>query len=337
MTTIKMVAKRAGVSTATVSRALSAPDLVVPETRARVQSAVEALGYAPNSAAKSLRTLKTWKIMMMVPDVANPFFSEVLRGAEDAAQLAGYSVLLGDTRDDKTREAQYASILLRKEADGLIFLGHRMAPTLTKIVREKGARAPIVNACDFSAQHGVCAAHIDNAKAASEAMSLLYSMGHRRVAAIAGPPDSHITRDRLAGARARADAAGLGDALTVVHTDYTIEAGLAETTRLLSQEVPPTAVFCFSDEIAVGAVSACRACGVRCPADLSIVGFDDIRYARFLDPPLTTVRQPMNLIGQTAVRLLLGILEGDVQVVEDVTLPHDLVVRASTGPAPRRA
>ena len=119
-----MVAERAGVSTATVSRALSRPDLVIPETRARVQEAIDVLGYAPNFAAKSLRTLKTSKIVMLVPDVANPFFSEVLRGAEDAAQLAGYSVLLGDTRDDAAREAQYADMLLRKEADGLIFLGH---------------------------------------------------------------------------------------------------------------------------------------------------------------------------------------------------------------------
>lgn len=337
MSTIKMVAERAGVSTATVSRALSQPDLVVAETRAKVQEAIEALGYAPNFAAKSLRTLKTSKIMMLVPDVANPFFSEVLRGAEDAAEAAGYSVLLGDTRDDAAREAQYAAMLQRKEADGLIFLGHRMAPALAKMVREKGVRAPIVNACDFSSQHGVCGAHIDNARAASEAMGLLYSMGHRRVAAIAGPSHSHITRDRLAGVRAATKAAGPDAELTVIHADYTLESGVAEATRLLSSPIPPTAIFCFSDEIAVGAASACRSRGVRCPQDLSIIGFDDMRYARFLDPPLTTVRQPMALIGQTAVRLLLGILDGRATAIEEVTLPHELVVRASTGPAPRGA
>ncbi|MFD2500313.1 LacI family DNA-binding transcriptional regulator [Rhizorhabdus histidinilytica] len=135
-----MVAARAGVSTATVSRALSNPDIVVPETRAKVQAAIEELGYAPNFAAKSLRMLRTSKIVMMVPDVSNPFFSEVLRRAEDMAEQAGYSVLLGDTRDDANREAQFADMLQRKEVDGVIFLGHRMPVTLVNAVKDKGPR-----------------------------------------------------------------------------------------------------------------------------------------------------------------------------------------------------
>jgi LacI family repressor for deo operon, udp, cdd, tsx, nupC, and nupG len=336
MSTIKAVAERAGVSTATVSRALSNPEVVQPETRARVQQAIEALNYAPNHAAKSLRMLRTSKIMVMVPDVANPFFSEVLRGAEDAAQLAGYSVLLGDTRDDPEREAQYAAMLQRKEADGLIFLGHRVPPALARIVRSQAGRAPVVNACDYSPDQGVSSAHIDNAKAAAEAVALLYSMGHRRVALIAGPLESHLTRERLRGAREAARAAGLEAGMMVAHADYTIESGLLETGRLLERPEPPTAVFCFSDEIAVGALSACRTRGLDCPADLSIIGFDDVRYARFLDPPLTTVRQPMSRIGETAVKLLLSILDGKATGLERVALPHELVVRASTGPAPTR-
>lgn len=333
MSTIKAVAARAGVSTATVSRALSNPEIVQPETRARVQEAIDALHYAPNHAAKSLRQLRTSKIMVMVPDVSNPFFSEVLRGAEEAAQAAGYSVLLGDTRGDESREAQYAGMLLRKEADGLIFLGDRMPPSLKRVVQARGAAAPLVNACDYAAGHGVAGVRIDNAKAAAEAMGLLYSMGHRRVGVIAGPPDSHITRERLAGVARAAIAAGAERGLAVAHADYTIESGLQEITRQLAAAEPPTAVFCFSDEIAVGALSACRARGVACPAELSIIGFDDVRYARFLDPPLTTVRQPMAEIGRTAVKLLLDILAGEPAPADPVTLPHELVVRASTGPA----
>jgi LacI family repressor for deo operon, udp, cdd, tsx, nupC, and nupG len=333
MATIKMVAERAGVSTATVSRALSEPHRLQPETRFRVQAAIDALGYAPNHAAKSLRTLRTRKIIVMVPDVSNPFFAEVLRGAEDAAEAAGYSVLLADTRDDLAREEQYAAMLLRKEADGLIFLGHRLPAALAKLVREKGFAAPVVNGCDFSPELGVSGVQIDNGRAAAEAVNLLVSMGHRRIALLAGPVDSHLTRERLSGARNAAAVAGVS--VEAVHGDYTLESGLAMTATLLSGEDAPTALFCLSDEMAIGALAACRARGLVCPDDVSIIGFDDIRYARFQDPPLSTIRQPMDAMGKETVRILLGILGGDGGR-QWLTLPHDLIARGSTGPAPRR-
>jgi LacI family transcriptional regulator, repressor for deo operon, udp, cdd, tsx, nupC, and nupG len=334
MATIKMVAEHAGVSTATVSRTLSNPDIVVPETREKVRAAIKALGYAPNFSAKSLRQLRTSKIIMMVPDVSNPFFSEVLRRAEDTAEQEGYSVLLGDTRDDENREAQFADMLLRKEADGLIFLGHRIPPSLAAIVQAKGVQAPIVNGCDFSPDFGVSSVHIDNARAAQEAVALLQSMGHHRVGVIAGPIESNITRARLAGTQRQAKTGRRSTRLQISHAEYTIEAGARETERMLAEPDRPTAIFCFSDEMAVGALAACRAQGFGCPNDVSIIGFDDIRYARYLDPPLTTVRQPMMQIGQTAVRLLLSIVHGNATKTEQITLEHDLVVRGSTGPAP---
>lgn len=335
MATIKMVAERAGVSTATVSRALSDPHRVQGKTRARVQAAIDALGYAPNHAARSLRTLRTGKIIVMVPDVSNPFFAEVLRGAEDAAQDAGYSVLLGDTRDHVDREAQYADMLLRKEADGLIFLGHRLPSTLAKLVEQKGFAAPVVNGCDFSPELGVSSVHIDNAKAAADAINLLVSMGHRRIALLAGPEGSHLTRERMSGARRAATIAGVAEQLVTLHGDYTIESGAAMTAALAAGADRPTALFCFSDEMAIGALVGARERGLACPDDISIIGFDDIRYARFQDPPLTTIRQPMDMMGKEAVRILLAILDGDANR-QWVTLPHDLVARNSTGPAPRR-
>ncbi|MDX3899255.1 MAG: LacI family DNA-binding transcriptional regulator [Sphingobium sp.] len=337
MATIKMVADHAGVSTATVSRVLSYPERVQPETRRKVRAVIDALGYAPNFAAKSLRTLRTRKIVVMVPDISNPFYAEVLRGAEDAAQVAGYSLLLGDTRDMPEREAQYADMLLRKEADGLIFLGHRLPSSLTKLVAETGFQSPIVNACDFSSELGVCSVHIDNARAATDAVQLLLSMGHRRIALLAGPETSPLTRERLAGVRHAALVAGVADRLVITHGDYTILSGMALASGLLDAETAPTAMFCFSDEMAIGALAACRERGLVCPDDISIVGFDDVRYARFQNPPLTTVRQPMNLIGVEAVRLLLTLLrDGGKPERHWLTLPHDLIVRGSTGPAPRR-
>src|SRR3954467_11783632 len=199
------VARRAGVSTATVSRVLSQPDVVSPDTRPKVLQAVELLDYAPNSAAKNLRTLRTGKLLVTVPDISNPFFALILQGIEDAAQRDGYAVLLGDTQHDPEREDRYAMMLKRKEADGLIFLGHRLPKEAAKLVRAMTPRcAPVVNGCEFNPRLGVPSVHIDNAKAASEAMDHLYRLGHRRIAAITGPLVSPLSRDRLRGVTSRA-------------------------------------------------------------------------------------------------------------------------------------
>src|SRR5918996_6446512 len=145
------VAKRAGVSTATVSRVLSRPDVVAPETRKKVMQAVERLGYAPNSAAKNLRTLRSRKLLVTVPDLSNPFFSQILQGIEDAAQREDYAVLFGDTQHDECREQRYALMLKSKEADGLIFLGHRLPEAAATLAKAAAPRcAPIVNGCEFN-------------------------------------------------------------------------------------------------------------------------------------------------------------------------------------------
>lgn len=333
MATIRDVAEAAGVSTATVSRVLSAPEVVAETTRARVEAAVARLGYAPNVAAKSLRTLRTQKILVTVPDISNPFFSQVIRGVEEAASDAGYSVLMGDTRHEPEREAQYGQMLRRKEADGLIFLGHRLPGGLEEMVAAMGARAPIVNGCEYSPDLGVSSAHIDNAAAAREAMEHLYDLGHARVGVITGPLASPLSRDRLAGVQEAAARRGLVAFLSVETGDFSIESGLARADALLRLSDRPTAIFCFSDEMAMGAAEAIRNRGLRCPSDVSLVGFDDIRFARHLDPPLTTIRQPTAEIGHETVRLLLDILSGRASVVAHVTLAHRLVVRASTNAA----
>ncbi len=334
MATIQDVARSAGVSTATVSRVFSAPDQVAEVTRARVRAAVADLGYTPNLAAKTLRTLRTDKILVTVPDISNPFFSQVIRGVEEAATAAGYAVLLGDTRHEEAREDQYAQMLLRREADGLIFLGHRLPGALADLVATMGARTPIVNGCEFSPGLAVSSAHIDNERAAAEAMSHLYDLGHRRVGVITGPLISPISRDRLAGVRHTAIARGHADTLTVVAGDFSIESGAAQGEVLLAQPTPPTAIFCFSDEMAMGAMSTIRHLGLSCPRDISVVGFDDIRFARYLDPPLTTVSQPTEQIGHEVVSLLLEILSGNGAHPRHITLPHRLIVRSSTAAPP---
>ena len=335
MPTIYEVAKHAGVSTATVSRVMSGPrDAVSPETRERVMRAVSLLEYTPNSAAKNLRTLRSGKLLVTVPDISNPFFSLILQGIEDAALREGYAVLLGDTQHDTTREERYARMLKKKEADGLIFLGHRLPKEAeTLVAASKDRCAPIVNGCEFSPQLGVPSVHIDNAKASHEAMGHLYDLGHRRIGVVTGPLVSPLSRDRLRGAMARATQAGAKQDCSVLTGDFSIESGITAAGIFLKKPDRPTAIFCFNDEMAMGVIETARRLGVSVPRDLSVVGFDDIRFARYMDPPLTTIAQPMREIGEGCVRLLLEILRGDAIQPVSVTLPHSLIIRASTARA----
>jgi LacI family repressor for deo operon, udp, cdd, tsx, nupC, and nupG len=322
------------VSTATVSRVLSGPrSAVASDTRQRVLRAIERLSYTPNSAAKHLRTLKSGKLLVTVPDISNPFFSLILQGIEDAAHRNGYAVLLGDTQHNPRREERYALMLRRKEADGLIFLGHRLPKEAASLISATAPScAPVVNGCEFSPMLGVPSVHIDNAKAAFEAMDLLYGLGHVRVGVVTGPLASPLSRDRLRGATDRARDAGAKSELVVLHGDFGIDSGIVAGEQLLSSDRRPTAVFCFNDEMAMGVIEAARRRAVRVPADLSVVGFDDIRFARLVTPPLTTVAQPMREIGEGCVRLLLEILRGNFIAPVSVTLPHTLTIRASTAP-----
>src|SRR5437870_9684605 len=231
------VAKRAGVSTATVSRVLSRPNMVSPRTRTKVMKAVEHLGYVPNAAGQNLRTLRSGKLLVTVPDISNPFFSQILQGIEDTAQREGYAVLVGDTQHDLKREEGYASMLKRREADGLIFLGHRLPKSASILVRAANPRcAPVVNGCEFTPSLGVPSVHIDNAKAASEAMDHLYRLGHRRIGVITGPLVSPLSRDRLRGAKSRAKKQRAEGACTVMQGDFSIESGAVAAERLLASQ-----------------------------------------------------------------------------------------------------
>jgi LacI family repressor for deo operon, udp, cdd, tsx, nupC, and nupG len=334
MPTIHDVAARAEVSTATVSRVLSNPEKVSEATRRRVLKAVDQLGYSPNAAAKSLRTLTTRKLLVTVPDIANPFFSLIIQGIEEAALRAGYSVMLGDTHHDSQREERYGEMLLRREVDGLIFLGHSMSKSVSGMMK-KQQLAPIVNGCEYSPNLGVPSAHVDNEAAAHEAMSHLYGLGHRQIGVLTGPLASPLSRDRLRGVQACAKENGAAKQVMVVNGDFSIESGIAGAARLFAQQTSPTAVFCFNDEMAMGVLDHANRVGRPVPESLSVIGFDDIRFARYMRPSLTTISQPMLEIGRETVRLLLGVLQGTVTTPVSITLPHKLEIRSSTGAPPR--
>ncbi len=336
MPTIHDVATSAKVSTATVSRVLSNPHIVAEATRLRVLKAIQHLGYSPNAAAKTLRTATTGKFLVTVPDIANPFFSLIIQGIEETAQSNGYSVLLGDTHHDADIEDRYGLILQRREADGLIFLGHRLPKAVRSWMRDQTGYAPIVNGCEYSPSLGVPSAHIDNALAAEEVMDHLYGLGHRHIGIITGPLTSPLSRDRLQGAMKRARAEGAAKQVIVVNGDFSIESGVAGAARLLAQATASTAIFCFNDEMAIGVLDYANRIGKSVPEALSVVGFDDIRFARYTRPALTTVSQPMREIGRETVRLLLGILQGSISKAVSVTLPYKLELRSSTARALHR-
>lgn len=331
MATIYDIAKYVGVSAGTVSRALSRPDKVLPATRKRIEEAAAALAYVPNTVARTLKTQRSGKILVTVPDIANPFFAQILQGAEEAAQAADYAVLLGDTQNRPDREERYAQMLPRNEADGLIVLGHRLPPTAREIVKRLGVTAPVVNGCEFDPTLGIPSVHIDNAAASRAAMEHLYGLGHERIAVVGGPPDNPLHQQRLEGVKAAARAKGRLRSLTIAPGDFSVESGYVAAKKLLSHASAPTAAFCFSDQMALGVLAACRDLAIRVPEDFSIVGFDDLESSRYLTPPLTTISQPMREIGVRAVHLLLAIIEA-VEVPHQQTLDFSLMLRGSTAP-----
>lgn len=326
MVKIVDVAKHAGVSTATVSRVLNGNGRVAENLRAKVAVSVNELGYNPNSTARSLRTLRSSKVLMLVPDISNPFFGGVIRGAEEAARQSGFSVVLGDTRDDPAFEDKYAAMLGQREVDGLIFLGHRLPAPLRNMPTSGAGRCAVVNGCEYSPELGVSSVHIDNRSAGMDAVAYLYSLGHRRIGLITGGLDSPLSLDRLRGARVAATQFGKVE-LCIRSGDFSIDSGYREAAGLIADRV--TAIFCFSDEMALGAMAAIRAASLDCPQDISVLGFDDVRFAGFSSPALTTINQPATEIGRTAFGLLHRQLQHIVAVPEIVVLPHSLVIRES--------
>ena len=322
------VAAAAGVSVATISRALRSPDVVAPETLERVLTAIRDMGYTPNAQARNLRTSRAKMIIAIVPDIANPFFSEVIRGIERVAQQQGYSVLLGDTENNSKREEIYAQMVASRQVDGAIIL----LPHISSSIRRAGA--PIVNACEYVSDKTITSVYSDNVGGARSATEYLLALGHVSIGFIGGPPGSPLSVDRERGYVEAMRSNGLSpDRKLMAAGDFSAESGVRATEALLARGVPLTALMCANDEMALGALRAVRDRGLSVPADISIIGFDDIRLARFIDPPLTTVAQPMQEIGREAMTLLIELLADPTVAARKRILPTQLIIRGSTAKA----
>ncbi|HLG89521.1 MAG TPA: LacI family DNA-binding transcriptional regulator [Alphaproteobacteria bacterium] len=328
------MARLAGVSTATVSRALEKPEAVAEETKRRVMDAVAACGYAPNISARNLRKQETRLVTILIPDVTNPFFNEIVRGIEQVARENNYSVLLADTENLPGQETAYGSLLAARRTDGMILLNGRVPAGLLPQGHAQGKIPPIVVACEYVTNVDLPTVQIDNIDAARKATEHLIQLRHKRIGFITGPLWNVLSRDRLHGYRdALLDAGLLFEDRLVAQGNFSIASGVRAATQLLDLPQRPTAIFASNDEMAIGAIRAARDHGLGVPQDLSIMGFDDIRFAAFVDPPLTTVSQPGGEIGRTAMTLLLRIMAGQPVENRRILLPTHLEPRASTAKA----
>ncbi|NIY76431.1 LacI family transcriptional regulator [Thalassospira sp. HF15] len=336
--TIEDVARQAGVSIATVSRALHKPDVVSETTREKVQTAIAATGYTANVMARNLRLNRSGMILLLVPDIGNPFFSSILSGIEKGASQAGYNVLIGDTQNDPEREATYAAYLRSNQADAMILLNGRLPAPLAKA--PANATSPVVIACERIPGCALPTVIIDNDEASFVATRHLIDLGHTRIAHVSGPTGNILTTDRVTGYRRALKSAGITSEPNLIYRgDFSIDSGIAAGRALLADaKTRPTAVCCASDGMAIGVIVAAKEVGLRIPQDLSVVGFDDIPHAAAYDPPITTVRQPRRRLGEQAIALLLDRLGSKIPSAHHdsgpVIVPTELIIRQSTGPCP---
>ncbi|MHB2267498.1 LacI family DNA-binding transcriptional regulator [Aliihoeflea sp. PC F10.4] len=334
---IRDVAIAAGVSTATVSRSLSAPDRVSETTRASVLKAIEETGYRINHAARNLRRRQAGGIVVLVPNLANPFFSQILSGITAAMATSGYNVLIADTRPASDADHRITDYLHNNRADGLIVLDADLPADVLSISETTTRHPPIVFACEWLDSDPRPTVTIDNVEGARLAIGHLADLGHTRIGHLMGPPDNILTITRRHGARAALTERALEIREDWFFTgDFSLASGAAAADRWLALEERPSAVFCASDAMACGFIGALHQRGVSVPHDVSVVGFDDIEIAAHFVPSLTTIAQPRALIGETAARTLLSLIEtsqnGDATPAISQTLPVRLVVRESAAP-----
>ena len=334
MVSIKDVAKLAGVSTATVSRALANPDKVQASTRDRVLTVVEQSGYVKNSLASSFRTKRAHSIVVLVPDITNSFFSNIIQGIESVARKAGYRILLGDMQNDPDNALSYGELCAQRQADGVICLGRTIPFPYAKSRNSIDPNwPPLVMACEFDAVIPIPGVGIDNVGAAREAVRYLAAQGHSHIAYINGPEDSPLCIDRLKGYCAGMVELGIPDTRELVYSgDFSLDSGADAAHAILAGDKLPTAILAANDAMVIGALQVIKKQGLRVPEDISMVGFDDIKFAAYCDPPLTTIRQPRTQIGELSMQMMLDILNGVDPGLSRRELPHELVIRDSVAP-----
>lgn len=329
MVTIKDVARDAGVSPATVSRVLNGRPRVDPGLANRVRAAAVQLGYRPSRVARNLRRQQTSIWGMVISDIRNPFFTDLVRAVEDVASAAGYSLVLCDADEDVAKEARYLDLVVAERMAGVIV--SPASPTASDLGPLVAHGIPVVLVDREVESPALDTVLVDNRRGARDAVEHLIENGYQRIACITGPEFTTTGAERLAGYRDAVDRAGRPfDPALVRFADFRETGGFVATRSLLELSAPPDAIFVANNLMTLGALGAIEEAGWAIPAQVALVGFDDMPWARLIRPPLTTVSQPTYAVGQETARLLLRRVQGDQSPPRHVMLATTLRVRGSS-------
>lgn len=330
--TVQDVARVAGVSTATVSRALSDPKKVSENARNAVNNAIAATGYRLNKAARNLRKQQAGAVLILVPNLGNPFFSQILQGISAVFSETEYSILVSDTSDPTERDLNLVDYFLDRRIDGLISLDGALPISELELFKQHSVANRIVFACEWSPLVDFSSVRSNNVMGAQLAMRHLYDLGHRKIAHITGPKGNVLTRERREGMlEARKQLELPSSPEWIIRGDFSLNSGFLAAKTIAEMEDRPTAVFCASDMVAFGLISGLKREGISVPNDISVVGFDDIEIAEFCDPPLTTIRQNRNGLGRAAAEQLLAQMGAQVSGTDNILqLDVQLQQREST-------
>lgn len=340
MTSIAEVARLAGVSIATASRVVSQADYPVSAaTRERVLDAARALDYVPNALARGLLKSHIKLVGVIVHDITDPYFAEIVRGVEDVAESSGYLVITCSDERDAAREASYVRLLRSMRAAGVIFAGsglddpasHEELPRHIAALRASGAAVVHLSPHALGAPE----VSVDNRAGIAAMVEALVRLGHRRICYLAGPQALYVARERLAGYRAGLAAAAIEpDARLIVDSGFDADSGAQVIDRLFEDKPDFSAILCANDLLALGCLKRLNERGINVPGDVSVAGFDDIAIAGMTSPSLSTVRLPLREMGRRGFEAAARMLNG--QPVEPVLLPTQVVLRDSTAPPSQR-
>lgn len=331
--TLQDVARLAGVSTATVSRTLSNPNVVSESTRKRVAEAVKTSGYRVNRAARNLRTQRSQSILVLVPDLGNPFFSAILEGISSHLAPRGYSMLIASTKQVQSTGERLIDYLEDVRADGLIILDGSLPDDVIISLNGLQRSTRVIFACEWTDLGSFPSVRSENRRGTQTAVRYLHDIGHRKIAHVRGPLGNVLTQARQETFETELKALKLECRPEwIIPGDFSLAAGCIAAQTWIGFEDRPTAVFCASDMLALGFISELSRHNFKVPQDVSVMGFDDIVLAEQFIPPLTTIRQDRTLIGEKAAQLLLDAIEdtSETDTPDKAVVPVSLVEREST-------
>jgi LacI family transcriptional regulator len=331
MPTIQDVAKAAGVAPITVSRVLNNSGYASEDTRARVESAIKALGYVPNTLARGLRSKRTHTLALVMTDITNPFFTLIARGVEDTASRAGYTVIYCNTDESEIKEEKYINILVQKQVDGILLVPACSNPQSVKFLHRN--EIPVVLIDRSIPETQIDLVRCDSDEGAYRLIKHLIELGHRRIATITGPREVSTAQDRASGYRRAMLEAKLESHIQIHYGPFTQNSGYDFARQVLSLDPRPTAIFGANNFISIGVLKALREAGLRVPEDISVVAFDDLPDSMIVDPILTVASQPAYEMGSQATQLLLKRIADNVPFdSQEIILPTEIVTRQSSAP-----